>query len=82
MSVLRHYILFRSFNYGLALEALLRKEKIKYVIVPTPRELSASCGIAIQYEKEDEEKILKLIEDNSINTLGFHKLEKNYTTFY
>lgn len=82
MSVLRHYILFQSYNYGIALEALLRKEKIKYIIVPTPRELSASCGIAIQYEKEDEEKIEKLIEDNSISTLGFHSLEKKYMSFY
>jgi ribosomal protein L7Ae-like RNA K-turn-binding protein len=82
MVALRHYILFKSYNYGLALEALLRKEKISYIIVPTPRELSVSCGIAIQYEKEDEEKISKLIEDHKINTLGFHSLEKKYTNFY
>jgi ribosomal protein L7Ae-like RNA K-turn-binding protein len=79
---MKHYILFKSYNHGLALEALLRKEKIKYVIVPTPRELSVSCGIAIQYDKDNEEKIRRLIEDNSINTLGFHSLEKKYTDLY
>lgn len=82
MGVLKHYILFQNYNLGLALEALLRKEKIKYTIVPTPRELSVSCGISIQYEKEDEEMIGRLIEDNSIDVLGFHSLEKKYANFY
>jgi ribosomal protein L7Ae-like RNA K-turn-binding protein len=82
MIILRHYILFQNYINGLALEALLRKEKIKYTIVPTPRELSVSCGIAIQYEKEDEQRIDSLIVENSIKTLGFHSLEKKYSSFY
>jgi ribosomal protein L7Ae-like RNA K-turn-binding protein len=82
MIILRHYILFQNYLNGLALEALLRKEKIKYTIVPTPRELSISCGISIQYEKEDEQRIESLIVENSIKTLGFHSLEKTYANFY
>lgn len=79
---MKYYILFSNFTSGLALETLLKKEKIKYTIVPTPRELTVSCGICIQYEKQDEEEIRKLIEDNSISTLGFHSLEKEYKRFY
>lgn len=82
MNILRHYVLFYSHNHGLALEALLKKEKIKYTIVPTPRELSASCGIAVQYEEEDEKRIAKLVEDNSIKVRGFYSLEKKYADFY
>lgn len=82
MIILRHYILFQNYLNGLALEALLRKEKIKYIIVPTPRELSISCGISIQYEKEDEQRIESLIVENSIKTLGFHSLAKTYANFY
>lgn len=66
----------------MALEALLKKEKIKYIIVPTPRELSASCGICIQYEKQDEDQIRSLIDKNSIKILGLHSLEKEYSKFY
>ncbi|MFL0247276.1 DUF3343 domain-containing protein [Candidatus Clostridium stratigraminis] len=77
-----YYILFPSYTYGLALEGLLRKEKIKYVIVPTPRELTVSCGVSIKYNKEDEEAIKKLVQDNAISIIGFYRLEKQYKKFY
>jgi ribosomal protein L7Ae-like RNA K-turn-binding protein len=81
-SQLKNYILFLNYTSGLALEALLKKEKIKYTIVPTPRELSISCGICMEYKKEDEEAIKSLIEDNSINVIGLRSLEKKYKKFY
>lgn len=79
---MKYYILFPNFTSGLALESLLKKAKIKYTIVPTPRELSVSCGICIQYEKQDEEAIRKIVENNSINILGFYSLKKEYKKFY
>lgn len=81
-SNLKHYILFPSHSSGLALEGLLKKHKIKYVIVPTPRELSICCGISMEYAKQDEEFIKQLVEENNINILGFHSLEKKYKNFY
>lgn len=82
MEEVKHYILFPSYNSGLALESLLKKEKIKYTIVPTPRELSSCCGISIMYNKEDEEKIREIINANSINISGFYSLEKKYSNYY
>jgi Fe-S oxidoreductase len=82
MEGLKHYILFPSYNSGLQLESLLKKARIKYTIVPTPRELSSCCGISIMYNKEDEEKIRALTEENSINITGFFSLEKKYKNFY
>ena len=79
---MKHYILFHSYTSGLALESLLKKEKIKYTIVPTPRELSVSCGICMEYKREDEEAIKKLVDENSISIIGFQSLEKNYKKFY
>jgi ribosomal protein L7Ae-like RNA K-turn-binding protein len=78
----KNYILFSNYTSGLALEALLKKEKIKYTIVPTPRELSVSCGICMEYRKEDEEAIKRLAQEYSISILGFRNLEKQYKKFY
>jgi ribosomal protein L7Ae-like RNA K-turn-binding protein len=78
----KNYILFSSYTNGLALEALLKKEKIKYTIVPTPRELSVSCGICIEYKKEDEEAIEKIIENNCISIIGLRSIHKEYKKFY
>jgi len=82
MDNIKHYILFPSYNMGLALEGLLKKQKIKYTIVPTPRELSTCCGISIQYNKTDEERIKEIVKDNSIDIIGFHSIEKEYKDLY
>lgn len=78
----RHYIMFPSYNSGLALEALLKREKIKYTIVPTPRELSTCCGISIMYSKEDEDRIKEIVNENSISVVGFHSLESKIKNPY
>lgn len=80
--MIKNYILFPSHSSGLALEQLLKSRKIKYVIVPTPRELSACCGISMEYDKKDEESIKNLVEENGISILGFHSIKKIYKSFY
>jgi ribosomal protein L7Ae-like RNA K-turn-binding protein len=82
MSNLKHYILFPSYNSGLLLESKLKKEKIKYTIVPSPRQLTACCGIAITYDKEDENRIKEIIKVNSIEVKGFYSLETKYKNYY
>lgn len=82
MEEMKNYILFPSHNQGLALEAILKREKIKYTIVPTPRELSTCCGISIQYNKNDEEIIKNLAELNSVQIIGFRSILKTYSDFY
>ncbi|NLX63122.1 MAG: DUF3343 domain-containing protein [Tissierellia bacterium] len=71
----KNYILFPNHSQGLKLEAVLKANKIKYVISPTPRKLSSCCGISIMYRKEDEERIKTLIEENSVEVTGLYTLE-------
>lgn len=71
----KNYILFPNYSQGLKLEALLKKNNIKYVISPTPRKLSSSCGISIMYNKKDESTIKSIIKGNSINVKGLFSLE-------
>ncbi|MGE5628478.1 MAG: DUF3343 domain-containing protein [Solirubrobacterales bacterium] len=81
MTEKRFYILFPSYTEGMKLESLLKKNSIKYTIVPTPRRLSVCCGISIMYNEEDWEKIQVLIKENSVNIIGMESLDfekKNY----
>lgn len=82
MESVKNFILFPSFNNSLSLEALLKKEKIRYTIVPTPREISSCCGVAIMYEKKHEDTIKKIIEENNVQISGFHSIKKNYKNSY
>jgi hypothetical protein len=82
MSDIKHYILFPSYNIGLLLESKLKREGVKYTIVPAPRQLSSCCGISIMYNKEDEDKIKEIIQLNLIEVSGFHSIETNYKNYY
>ncbi|WP_069651106.1 DUF3343 domain-containing protein [Caloranaerobacter ferrireducens] len=71
------YILFQSHTDGLALEKILKSERIKYTIVPTPRELSKSCGITIMINPDDEEKVREILDINpEIKVNGIHTIER------
>ncbi|RBP39570.1 DUF3343 domain-containing protein [Garciella nitratireducens] len=71
----KNFILFPNYSQGLKLESLLKSNHIKYVIAPTPRQLSKCCGISIMYYKEDEERIQSIIKSNFIQVLGFYTLD-------
>lgn len=78
----RFYILFPSHTEGMKLEAVLKRNGIKYTIVPTPRKLSVCCGISIMYNKEDEERIQVLIRDNNVDIIGMRSLAVETKNFY
>ena len=71
----KNYILFPNHSQGLKLETYLKANNIKYVISPTPRKLSKSCGISIIYKKKDEEDIRKIIKENLIEVEGLYTLD-------
>jgi len=71
----KHYILFPNYSQGLKLESLLKQKDIKYVISPTPRQLSSSCGISIMYNKEDENAIKNIIIGSSVKINGFFTID-------
>lgn len=71
-----YYILFNTHTDGLMTAKKLKENNIKYTIVPTPRQLSKCCGIAIKYEHEDEKAILDIIDKYEIKILGLYNLER------
>lgn len=82
MEETKYYILFPNYTEGMKLESMFKKKKIKYTIVPTPRELSASCGISIMYDKEDENIIESVIEENNVTISGLHSVTKKAKNYY
>ncbi len=48
----RAYVLFESHTDGMRLHAALNEAGIPHDICPTPRDLDASCGIALRFDAE------------------------------
>jgi hypothetical protein len=73
---LKYFILtFDAVHYVLKSEKLLEKEALVYDIIPTPREFSSDCGMAIRIDKNSGnlEAIKYILETAGIN---FHIHQK------
>lgn len=79
-------ITFDSTHYALAAESVLLEASLSPDIQPTPRELSASCGLAIAIPLSEREQVLKLLQQNSISYRATYRVswinksrrERNY----
>ncbi|MCF7934797.1 MAG: DUF3343 domain-containing protein [Synergistales bacterium] len=67
--------LFDTTHMALRFEKTCNREGFAARIVPVPRHLSASCGLACTYHCEREQEIRKLCETNDIEIAGFHREE-------
>ena len=56
-------------------ERACRKKGIAAKIVPVPRSISASCGLACDFPCEEEEQVRALCEEKHIETASFHRME-------
>ena len=62
----RWYILFQTYEQGLALHDLLDRNDIKNRIAPAPRAIQGklSCGMSLLIEPEDIDAVRACIEEN------------------
>lgn len=57
---------FKSVSYAMKVEAALKKQNVKYKIIPVPRSISSSCGLCVRFCDEDMDTIKRIISDNSL----------------
>ncbi len=64
---MKGYLLFHTSSSAFLSEELLSTlEGLNQKMVPTPREYSSDCGMAIWFEYEDVEKVLTLLKSNRV----------------
>lgn len=77
VATVRLVLVFSTTHNALAAEAALSKRGIELEVLPTPREISVSCGISIQTEKSELPEILALVGNGAINVKGIYEPEKS-----
>ena len=65
---------FDTTHMALFFEKSCRSVGLKVKIVPVPREISSSCGLACSYPCEDEEKIRSIAAEKAIEVSDYHRL--------
>lgn len=78
---MKYFILVENAMIATELLEILRKEKIKATLAPTPRQASHACGVSVYvYNKEDLEKIEPLAKENNIKIDEIFKSDLDFNT--
>ena len=70
-------VTFKSTNYALQGEQIFKDNKFTFKTIPTPREVSTSCGLSLLFLVNDIEKIKELIDKGYINIDGLYRYTKS-----
>lgn len=70
-------ITFKSTQYAIKADSVFSKETVNYRTIPTPREITRSCGLAIKFNLEELEIVKALIERNNLEINGIYKIVRD-----
>ncbi|ABR46271.1 conserved hypothetical protein [Alkaliphilus metalliredigens QYMF] len=71
-----YVVVFDSTHHAISAEKQLKKEKIAFNVIPTPREITASCGLSIKFNAEVLGTVQKVVEQENIAVKGVYIIEK------
>ncbi len=67
-------VLFHSTAHALRAETVLQQVGLRVKMIPTPRQLSSDCGLALRFEPADEARVMSILAENQVPTNGVHAL--------
>lgn len=72
-----YVITFDSTHHAIKGEKILKNAGLEIRTIPTPREISASCGLSIKFGTEDLEQVKEEISGSSLAINGLYQITKN-----
>ncbi|MGI6421273.1 MAG: DUF3343 domain-containing protein [Syntrophomonadaceae bacterium] len=69
-------ITFASTAYALKAEKVMKGLEKIFMIIPTPREISASCGLAIKLETGELNEFLEILAGERVPVQGVYRIEE------
>jgi hypothetical protein len=67
-------VLFHTSSSAIRAEKILAREKIASKLIPTPRELSSDCGIALGFQSVERARVTELLNGARVETAGIHQM--------
>ena len=74
-----YFVLFTFYSTHLALEfeRTLQSNKLFVKLIPVPRKISSSCGLAGKIEEKDLAEVKEICDDNNIEYEEVYKVFEN-----
>jgi len=67
-------VLFDSSSFALRAEAVLQRAGLQVKLVPTPRQLSSDCGLALRFDWEQKQNVEIWLGKCRVDVAGIHLL--------
>ena len=67
-------VLFHSTAHALRAEKVLIQAGFKIKMIPTPRQLSSDCGMALRFDRNEEGRVAATLAENKVPTNGIHAI--------
>lgn len=68
-------VLFHTTSSVMRAEKILQKNGIVVKLIPTPRQFSSDCGMAVRFTWQDQERVRTVLEQARVDTAGIHLLK-------
>jgi len=65
---------FPSTSQALKAEKVLRAAGAEFIMMPTPREISTSCGLAVKFSPDNTEEYCKHLTENQVQVEGIFRI--------
>ncbi len=66
--------LFHNTSAVMRAERVLQLGQVSVKLIPTPRELSSDCGLAVRFKSEDKDRVTALLHQAGVEVAGIHDL--------
>jgi hypothetical protein len=67
-------VLFYTTSSVMRAEKVLKKAEVNVKLIPTPRELSSDCGIALRFDWEQAESIEAILDEAHVEIAGVYEI--------
>ena len=67
-------VLFYSTAHAIRAEKVLKMAGIPIKMIPTPRQLSSDCGMALRFEPGHKTRVVATLKENGVPTNGIHQI--------
>ncbi len=67
---------FNTTSHALKAEKVLKNCKENILVIPTLREISASCGLSIKVHLHDLDRLREILQAGKVQIEGIYKVEK------
>jgi hypothetical protein len=67
-------VLFHSTAHAIRAEKVLEGAGFCIKMIPTPRQLSSDCGMALRFDRTEEEPVAATLRENKVPMNGIHRV--------